>query len=115
MLLSPNIAVIPGFASQRIRAAEASVEVINRLPSRVIRTVFFMLEFDARGALRTDPLMEQAAAAIDRTLSELSPGEGNVVDARSRFIVGGGRWKPTPALRKLVTGGGFGENGCPSV
>ena len=65
--------------------------------------------------LRTDPLMEQAAAAIDRTLSELSPGEGNVVDARGRFVAGGGRWKPTPALRKLVTEAALGRMRCPSV
>jgi len=115
MLSSPNTVVIPKFASQRIRAAEASVELINRLPSRVIRTVFFMLEFDARGALRTDSLMAQAAAAIDTTLTGLSPGEGNVIDARGRFIAGGGRWKPTPAQRKLITGAALGKMRCPSV
>ena len=115
MLSSPNSLVIPEFAAQRIRAAEASVELIDRLPSRVIRTVFFMLQFDAKGALRSDSLMKQAAAAIDTTLTGLSRRKDNVVDARSRFIAAGGRWKPTPALRKLLTEAALGRMRCPSA
>jgi len=115
MISSPHSSVIPESASQRIRAAEASVELIDRQPSRVVRTVFFVLEFDGRGALRPDSLMHQAAAAIEMTPAGMNCREGNVVDARSRFIAGGVVWKPTPGLRKLVAEAALGRVRCSSV
>ena len=115
MISSPNSCVIPEFASQRIRAAEASVELIDRQPSRVARVVFFMLEFDGKGALRPDSLMNQAAAAIEMTFGGMKYREGNVVDARSRFIAGGVAWKPTPVLRKVITDAALGRVRCSSI
>ena len=87
------------------------MELVDRSPSRVIRIVFFVLEFDTRGALRSDLLMKQGAAAIDRTLGGRRPGEGNVVDARSRFVAAGTRWKPSPVLGSSSRTQPWGEYG----
>ena len=112
MLSSPKSLPIPEFASQRIRAAEATVELSKRQPSRVVRLVFFMLEFDERGALKVDSLMQQSAAALDTILSGHDRREGNVLDAHSRFVVSGGRWKPTAALHRLLSDAALGRIKC---
>jgi hypothetical protein len=119
MLSKPAAHAIPQFASQRVRAAEAIVELIDRRPSRVIRVVFFMLGFDERGVVDADALMRQAAAALDtvhamQPFSELSR-EAKVLDGRSRFVVSGGRWRPTSALQALFRNAFLGKKKCLSL
>ncbi len=114
MLSSPQALRIPAFASQRVRAAEATVELVDRLPSQIMRLVFYMLEFDAAGVAQADQLMQQTAAAIDIGLGERG-AKDVVVDAASRFIVRGGRWKPTPALEKTLIAAALGELKCELV
>lgn len=119
MLSKPVAHPIPQFASQRVRAAEAIVELIDRRPSRVIRVVFFMLGFDERGVVDADALMRQAAAALDtvhamQPFNELSR-EAKVLDGRSRFVVSGGRWRPTSALQALFRNAALGKKKCLSL
>jgi hypothetical protein len=113
MLSKPASHAIPQFASQRVRAAEAIVELVDRRPLKVIRMVFFMLGFDERGVVDADALMRHAAAALD-TLHAVQPfnefsREAKVVDGRSRFAVSGGRWRPTPALQALFDNAALGK------
>ncbi len=46
MLEEPAEHRFPSFSGQRIRAAEALVELIGREPTRVIRITFYILTFD---------------------------------------------------------------------
>jgi hypothetical protein len=115
MLSAPESLAIPAFASQRVRAASATVELSDRSPLRVVRLVFFLLEFAETGTLKRDQLMRQVAATIDRGLAESPASDDVVVDAASRFIVRGGRWKPTPVLAKSLTAAALGKVKCATV
>ena len=115
MLADPKTHLIPEFASQRIRVAEAAVELINRKPTAVVRMVFFLLGFDKSGALEVDAFMQQSAAVVDTLLVKCEPRKGNILDARSRLVVSGGRWKPTPAIQTLFHNAALGRVKCPSI
>lgn len=65
MLSPPRTLRIAAFASQRARRRGKGRVLVDRSPSQVVRLVFHMLEFDARGVLQNDQFMQQTAAAID--------------------------------------------------
>ena len=114
MLSDPSAHPIPQFAAQRVRGAEAVVEQDHRRPVKVIiRLVFFMLAFNERGVLDADALMRQAAAAIDTVHPQTRSKGATVLDAQSRFVVSGGRWKPTPVLEAEIRAAALGKQKCP--
>ena len=113
MLSDPSAHPIPQFAARRVRGAEAVVEQAHRRPVEVIRMVFFMLTFNERGVLDTDALMRQAAAALDTVQLQTRSNGSTVLDAQSRFVVSGGRWKPTPALEAEIRAAALGKQKCP--
>ena len=113
MLSDPSAHPIPQFAARRVRGAEAVVEQADRRPVKVIRMVFFMLTFNERGVLDTDALMRQAAAAFDTLLPQTRSNGSRVLEAQSRFVVSGGRWKPTPALEAAIRAAALGKQKCP--
>ena len=115
MLSDPSAHPIPQFAAQRVRGAEAVVEQANRRPVRVIRMVFFMLTFNERGVLDADALMRQAAAAFDTLHAQTRSKGSTVLEAQSRFVVSGGRWKPTPAHQALFHKAALGKKKCLSL
>jgi len=113
MLSDPSAHPIPQFAARRVRGAEVVVEQAHRRPVKVIRLVFFMLTFNERGVLDADALMRQAAAALDTVLPQTRSNGSTVLDAQSRFVVSGGRWKPTPALEAELRAAALGKQKCP--
>jgi len=113
MLSDPSAHPIPQFAAQRVRGAEAVVEHAHRRPVKVIRMVFFMLTFSERGVLDADALMRQAAAALDTVHPQTRSNGSTVLDAQSRFVVSGGRWKPTPVLEAEIRAAALGKQKCP--
>jgi hypothetical protein len=113
MLSNPSAHPIPQFAAQRMRGAEAVVEQAHRRPVKVIRMVFFMLTFSERGVLDADALMRQAAAAPDTVHPQTRSNGSTVLDAQSRFVVSGGRWKPTPVLEADIRAAALGKQKCP--
>jgi len=112
MLSDPSAHPIPQFAAQRVRGAEAVVEQSHRRPVKVIRIVFFMLTFSERGVLDMDTLMRQAAA-LDTVHPQTRSNGSTVLDAQSRFVVSGGRWKPTPVLDAEIRAAALGKKKCP--
>ena len=113
MLSESSAHPIPQFAARRVRGAEAVVEQAHRRPVKVIRMVYFMLSFNERGVLDADALMRQAAAALDTVLPQTRSNGSTVLDAQSRFVVSGGRWKPTPALEAELRAAALGKQKCP--
>ena len=113
MLSDPSAHPIPQFAARRVRGAEVVVEQAHRRPVKVIRMVFFMLAFNERGVLDTDALMRQAAAAFDTLPPQMRSNGSTVLEAHSRFVVSGGRWKPTPALEAELRAAALGKQKCP--
>lgn len=102
MLSDPSAHPIMQFAAQRVRCAEAVVEQAQRRPIKVVRMVFFMLSFNEKGVLDTDRLMQHAAAALDTLLPQTRSNRSTVLNALSRFVASGGRWKPSPALQAEI-------------
>lgn len=113
MLADPTAHPMPQFAAQRVRGAEAVVEQSHRRPVKVLRIVFFMLSFDETGILDADALMRQAAAAFDTVQPRTRSKGATVLDAQSRFVVRGGRWKPTPDLEAEILAAALGKQKCP--
>jgi hypothetical protein len=107
------------FAGQRVRMAEAIVEVRDRAPYAVVRLVYEMLGFDTEGRLDRATFIRQNAAltelVVDRAVGKsATPGE-TVVDVSSRFVAKGGRWQPSPALEQEILRAALGELKCVRV
>ena len=119
MMSKPDANPLPQFASQRIRAAEAIVALENRRASRVVRLVYFMLQFSEAGVLDTATLMRQAGTGMDvaygDALSKKSAQAETVVDATSRFMVQGGRWIPTTEFNSAIRDAALGKKKCARV
>jgi hypothetical protein len=104
------------FAGQRLRMAEAIVEVRNRAPAAVVRLIYEMLGFDAEGRLDRAAFIRQNAAlaelVVSRVLPRLEAEETAVVDAGSRFVARGGSWKPTPKQEREILSAALDETPC---
>jgi len=101
---SPKMHLLPQFAGQRVRIAEAVVELINRKPARIVRMAFSILTFDRTGCLDTDVYERQQFGRFAGHMSQLdrfSKSAGtptDVLDARHLFDDRGGRWAPSESL-----------------
>ena len=116
MVDDPESHRLERFAGQRVRMAEAIVEVRDRAPCAVVRLVYEMLGFDAEGRLDRATFIRQNAAlaelAMSRVIPRLEAKETAVVDAGSRFVARGGRWQPSPSLEQEILRAALGELKC---
>jgi len=85
--------------------AEILVQLADRRPVQVARRVYFIVSFDEAGRLDTTRFREQqwalAESALDRVFTV--PGDDDrVLDAASRFIAQGGRWRPSSELAQHI-------------
>jgi len=116
MLDDPASHRLARFAGQRVRMAEAIVEVHERAPRAVVRLIFEMLRFDEAGRLDRSAFLRQNAALVELAVGRVfapavTPGE-TIVDASSRFIAQGGRWQPSPSLERNIRRAALGELSC---
>ena len=106
MVDDPESHRLERFAGQRVRMAEAIVEVRDRAPCAVVRLVYEMLGFDAQGRLDRATFIRQNAAlaelAMSRVIPRLEAERTDVVDAGSRFVARGGSWQPSAALEREI-------------
>ena len=100
------------FAGQRVRMVDAIVEIQERTPCGVVRLVYEMLGFDAEGRLDRGAFERQNAALVDLVVSGSKTTNATIVDASSRFVAQGGRWQPSPSLRRRILGAALGELKC---
>jgi len=116
MVDDPESHRLERFAGQRVRMAEAIVEVCDRAPCAVVRLIYEMLGFDAEGRLDRAAFMRQNAALAELAMSHVIPRleaeETAVVDAGSRFVARGGRWQPSPSLEQEILRAALGELKC---
>ena len=105
MLDDPGNHLMPRFAGQRVRMAEAIVELRDRVPYRVARLIYEILRFDDQGRLDVETFSHQNAALVDVMLERTLTNDTNntaIIDASSRFVAQGGRWHPSPSLERRV-------------
>ncbi|KVH54831.1 hypothetical protein WS89_26400 [Burkholderia sp. MSMB1072] len=69
MLGQPDSHRLPGFAGQRVRIANLLVQLVNRVPTRVVYRDFMIVTFDADGALDVGQIVERMAVHGDVILS----------------------------------------------
>jgi hypothetical protein len=104
------------FAGQRVRMAEAIVEVRDRAPCAVVRLIYEMLGFDGEGRLDRAAFIRHNAAlaelAMSPVISRLEAEETAVIDAGSRFLARGGSWKPTPKQEREILRAALDELKC---
>jgi hypothetical protein len=96
------------FAGQRLRWAEAVVELVEQKPLRVLRMTFNILPFDQAGCFDTETFDRHMLGRANLAFS--SPSElvsrtqpdSEVFDAGHLFADRGARWVPSkPMLRAL--------------
>ena len=116
MVDDPESQRLGRFAGQRVRLAEAIVEVRDRAPCAVVRLIYEMLGFDADGRLDHAAFIRQNAAlvelAIGRVIPRLPAEETGVVEAGSRFVARGGSWQPSAALEQKILRAALDETPC---
>jgi hypothetical protein len=104
----PPTDTLPEFAGQRVRAAEAVVELENRRPVRVLRAIFHYIHFDRQGRLDHDRYMKGGVTVMEAGIPSLNleAGDPKVIEAGQRFAARRRDhsvwWRPTPRLRQAI-------------
>ena len=105
MLRDPGSQAFPVLAGQRVRMASLIVELICGAPVRVVRSTFATLSFDGDGRVDSGIFTRQqwalAESAVDPALVGTKHDE-KVLDAATRFIAQGGRWRPSASLARTI-------------
>lgn len=115
MLRDPASYPLPAFAGLRVRMADLVVELINRVPVRVVRECYAMLTFDHRGCMDLDAFGRQQTALVDTALAKTftaSKKRGNIIDASARFKAQGGTWAPSRQLARTIQEAALGRQPC---
>ena len=112
LLRDPQHHTMPVLAGQRVRMAEILVQLADRKPVQVARRVYFIVSFDEAGRLDTTRFRDQqwalAESALDRVFTV--PGDDDrVLEAASRFIAQGGRWRPSSELARYIDDAALGR------
>lgn len=105
LLRDPQHHTMPALAGQRVRMAEILVQLAERRPIRVVRRVYYVVSFDEAGRLDTTRFQQQQWALAESALARVFdvPGDNDhVLDAASRFIAQGGRWRPSNDLAQRI-------------
>ena len=118
MLQDPEVNLYAQFAGKRVRGTEVIVELVGRLPSRIVRMVYFILAFDENGVLKKELHEQQAMARYSLHVNVIGSTEredAKVLDAADRFLASGGQWKPTPVLEARIRDAALGKLKCPRL
>lgn len=99
---------LPEFAGQRVRAAEAVVELENRRPACVLRIIFHYIHFDEEGRLDYERYVKDGVTVMEAGMPalKLEPHNPKVIVARQRFAARRRDhsvwWRPTARLQQEV-------------
>lgn len=112
MLRDPASHRLPDFAGQRVRMPDVVVEVVDRVPARVVRSTFAILTIDDVGRIDASKFVRQQFALAETALAPVlavSDSHDRVVDASSRFVAQGGSWAPSHALARAIEDAALGR------
>ena len=114
----------PAFAGFRARTADVFVELRNRRPFRVIRTICSFMAFDEEGHFEHGAFARVEHALLEQALSKIKiikPGldaadatsaPSGVHDATDAFVARGGRWRPTKEQLAVFHSASLGHTKC---
>ena len=87
-------------------------------PVRVVRSTFATLSFDGDGRVDSGIFTRQqwalAESAVDSVLVGTKHDE-KVLDAATRFIAQGGRWRPSASLARTINEAALEQVDCPQL
>lgn len=115
MLRDPTRHPLLRFAGRRVRMADIVVECVARHPVRVCWRTFGILTFDEAGCLDPGALQRHQLARAELALAPpISPYDTAtaVIDARTRFLAQGGRWRPPHALARRIDAAALDRLAC---
>ena len=118
MLRRESIARVPEFAGQRVRQASIVVELLNGVPTQMVRCTFALLDIDEHGVLDLERWNAQQIARVGDPLAPDRPDRGSspqVINASSRFIARGGSWQPDQVLLHRIEQAAMQKLSCPRV
>jgi len=118
MLRDPASYPLPALAGQRVRMANIFVEVVDRVPVRVVRSTFAVLTIDDDGRIDLSQFIRQQFALAETVLaSVLAVSESNdgVIDATARFVAQVGSWAPSHSLARAIEDAALGRLRCPCL
>lgn len=103
MLAAPSNHRLPRFAGNWVRNAEITVELSHGQPIAVVRSSCNMLTFRNDGTLAPSLSDRHVRPRAELALALGQPIRGtDVEDASTRFLARGGRWSPSPAVRRRI-------------
>ena len=115
MLRDPASHPLSVIAGQRVRMASAVVELVGRVPTRVVRNTFAILVFDGEGCIDTGKFGMHQLALKESALAPVfavSDRHATVVDATTRFVAHGGSWTPSRTLAGTIDAAALGQLQC---
>jgi hypothetical protein len=118
MLRDPTSCRLTRFAGARVRMTNVAVELLDRQPIRVVWNTFGFLAFDVEGYFDAGTFDHHQRARAELALAPLAAepkGAAIIVDATTRFVAQGGRWKPTRTLQRLIDEAALGRVKCPRL
>jgi len=118
MLRDPTSCRVTRFAGARVRMTDVAVELLNRQPIRVVWNTFGFLAFDDDGYFDAGTFDHHQRARAELALAPLDAepkGAVIIVDATTRFVAQGGRWKPSRTLQRLIDEAALGRVKCPRL
>ena len=118
MLRDPKKHPLPAFAGSRVRMSDVAIELVDGAPVRVVWSTFDILVFDRSGRFDAAAYErhQRACAELGAVLPlAQASGGGTVVDAATRFVVQGGCWVPSPALKRIIGAAALGQVRCRRV
>lgn len=113
--LSRGDARIHRFRGRHIRFAELAVELEDRRPVAVGRTVFYRVRFDARGGVDRLRQQQELRAISASALSSLGLDDPvgdavrGVVEKGAEFVARGRAWRPGPEQCAQLEAAVYGE------
>ena len=121
MLADPEAHLFPQFSGQRVRAANAFVELVNRKPTSVRRITYHVLPFDPTGCFDSPRFQQQEFGRFEEWAGSVLPpmtpdqDERAVVDAAGRFAARGGSWVPSASLARAIKDAALGRLKTPRL
>jgi len=108
-------AVLTQFAGRRVRCAEVAVQMDNYQPVGIVRVVYYYVDFDARGRLDRDRMMQDAALQMEAGVGNIFPRRSpTVIEASSRFAARRRDhevlWTPSAEIERAIYAAALGFN-----
>jgi hypothetical protein len=115
---NPNSSRLPQFAGQRIRSVGAALHCVDAKPVQIVRLTYDIFTFDENGYLDRQIVEQQMMSRFEVWVSKGVPragSDGNVLDAKAKFLDKSGRWSPSSAMARAIEDALLGRTTCPRI